>query len=167
MFKSYCKIAWRNLQKNKLYTFVNIIGLTVGIASCILIGLYISHELSYDRFNDKADRIARVTMHYTDGTNQLEAAVTGTRVGPQLHRSFPAITAFTRTIQYTNVVTTADKAFTEPGFLYADSAFFEIFSFPLVKGNPATALASPNQVVITESMAKKYFGSDDPIGKTI
>ena len=167
MFKSYFKIAWRNLQKNKLYTFVNITGLTVGIVCCILIGLYVSHELSYDRFNDKADRIARITMQYSDGGATQQALTTGTRVGPQLKRTFPAITAYTRTISYTPVISVGDKAFNEDRFLFADSAFFSIFSFPLVKGDPATALAAPNQVVITETMAKKYFGTADPIGKTL
>ena len=168
MFKSYLKIAWRNLKKNKLYTFVNITGLTVGIVSCILIGLYVSHELSYDKFNDKADRIARVTMQYSSGSGATRSfALTGTKVGPQLQRTFPAITSFTRTIQYTNSVSAGDKLFNEPGFLYADSAFFRIFTFPLIKGNPATALSAPGQLVITESMAKKYFGSEDPMGRTL
>jgi putative ABC transport system permease protein len=167
MFKSYFKIAWRNLRKNKLYTFVNITGLTVGIVSCILIGLYISQELSYDRFNDKADRIARITMQFTDGATVGRAALTGTRAGPQLQRTFPPITAFTRTILYTSTVAKGDKLFNENNFLFADSSFFNIFSFPLIKGNPATALSAPGQLVITETMAKKYFGSDDPMGKTL
>ncbi len=167
MFKNYFKIAWRNLQKNKLYTFVNITGLTVGIVSCILIGLYVSEELSYDKFHDKADRIARVTMQYTDGTTINRAALTGTKVGPQFRRTFPAITAFARTVQYSPVVSVGDKTFNETHFLYADSAFFSIFTFPLLKGNPATVLAAPNQVVLTETMAKKYFGESDPIGKTL
>lgn len=167
MFKSYFKIAWRNLRKNKLYTFVNITGLTVGIASCILIGLYISQELSYDRFHVNADRIARVTMQYTDGTTIDKAAVTGTKVGPQFQRTFPAITAFVRTIQYTRVVSVENKVFNETHFLFADSTFFRIFTFLLLKGDPARVLDAPNQVVITETMAKKYFGTADPIGKTL
>lgn len=167
MFKSFIKIAWRNLRKNKLYTFVNILGLTIGIASCILIGLYVTHELSYDRSNERADRIARITMEYTDGTTVDHAALTGTKVGPQFKRTFPAITAYTRTILYTPTISVEDRTFNESRFLYADSAFFSIFSFPLVKGNPSTALSAPNHVVLTESMAKKYFPGQDPIGKTI
>jgi putative ABC transport system permease protein len=167
MFKSYFKIAWRNLQKNKLYTFVNITGLTVGIASCILIGLYISQELSFDRFHASADRIVRVTMQYDNEGVMQQVVTTGTKAGPQLQRTFPAITAFTRIIQYTPVISVGDKVFNEPRFLFADSAFFNIFTFPLVKGDPATVLAAPNQVVITRTMAKKYFGSADPIGKTL
>jgi len=168
MLKSYLKIAWRSLKKNKLYTFVNITGLTVGIVSCILIGLYITHELSYDRFNKKADRIARVTMQYTNGSGVARsAAVTGTKVGPQLQRTFPAITAYTRTMQFTNLVSTGEKVFNEPNFLYADADFFNIFTFPLLKGDPATVLSAPGQLVITEKMARKYFGTIDPIGKSL
>jgi putative ABC transport system permease protein len=167
MFKSYIKIAWRNLQKNKLYSFVNIIGLTVGITSCILIGLYITHELSYDRFHKNAARIMRVTMEGGDGSTVHKVAVTGTKVGPQFQRSFPAVRAFARTIKYEGLVNYGDKKFKEQGILFADSAFFTIFSFPLIKGDPATALNAPNQVVITNSLAKKYFGDEDPLGKTI
>jgi len=167
MFKSFVKIAWRNLRKNKLYTFVNILGLTIGITSCILIGLYVTHELSYDRFNERADRIARATMEFTDGSTIDRVALTGTKVGPQFQRTFPAITAYTRTILYNNTVSVEDRSFNESRFLYADSAFFNIFSFPLIKGSPATALSLPGQVVLTETMAKKYFPGQDPIGKTI
>jgi len=167
MFKSFVKIAWRNLKKNKLYTFVNILGLTIGITSCILIGLYVTHELSFDRFNHQADRIARITMEFTDGATVDRSALSGTKVGPQFQRMFPAITAYTRTILYDNTVSVQDKTFNETRILYADSAFFHIFSFPLVKGNPSTVLSAPNQVVLTESMAKKYFGQADPIGRTI
>ena len=167
MFKSYIRIAWRNLQKNKLYTFVNITGLTVGIVSCILIGLYVFDELSFDRFHDKADRIARITMEFTDGSTVDRAALSGTKVGPQFKRTFPAIAAYTRTILYNPTVAVGTNSFNESNFLYADSAFFNIFSFPLLKGNPATALAAPNQVVITKSMAEKYFGQKDPIGLTL
>ncbi|HVU54084.1 MAG TPA: ABC transporter permease [Puia sp.] len=167
MFKSFVKIAWRNLRKNKLYTFVNILGLTIGITSCILIGLYVTHELSFDRFNDRADRIARITMEFTDGTTTNRVALSGTKVGPQFQRTFPAITAFTRTISYNNTVTVDDRTFNETRFLYADSSFFSIFSFPLLKGNPSTVLSLPGQVVLTESMARKYFGNTDPIGKVL
>lgn len=167
MFKSFIKIAWRNLRKNKLYTFVNIIGLTIGITSCILIGLYVTHELSFDRFNQHADRIVRTTMEFTDGTTVDNSALSGTKVGPQFQRTIPGITAFVRTISYNNTVAVDEKTFNETRFLYADSTFFRIFSFPLLKGNPATVLSQPGQVVLTETMAKKYFPGQDPIGKVL
>jgi putative ABC transport system permease protein len=167
MFKSYFKIAWRNLKKNKLYSFVNIIGLAIGVTSFILISLYIESEWSYDRFHKNADRIVRVTMEYSSGGTVGKYAQTGTRVGPQLKRTFPSVTAFARTLKFSRVISYKGSIFDEKNFLYADSAFFDIFSFKLTKGNPATVLNAPHQLVITESMAKKYFGADDPVGKTL
>ena len=167
MIKNYFKVAWRNLKRTRLYSFVNIIGLTIGITSCILIGLYIQSELSYDRFHKNADRIVRITMEYSNGGVIGKYAQTGTKVGPQLKRTFPSVAAFARTFIYPRVIAYRDKVFNEKNFLYADSSFFKIFSFLLVRGNPTTALSAPHQLVITESMAKKYFGNDDPIGKTL
>ena len=167
MYKNYFKIAWRNLRKSRLYTFVNIIGLTVGITSCILIGLYIAHELSYDRFHKKNDRIVRLTSESGGNGDARKNAVSGTGAGPRLSRTFPEIEAFTRTIRNSYTVAYEDKVFNEKGFLFADSAFFRIFSFELVKGDAATVLNAPNQVVITGSMAKKYFGNSYPIGKVL
>jgi putative ABC transport system permease protein len=167
MLINYFKIAWRNLIKYKLYSFVNIVGLTIGVTSFILIGLYIENESSYDRFHKNADRIVRITMEYRNGGVVGKYVQTGTKVGPQFKRTFPQVTAYARTFKLPMVVTYRDKIFEEKKFLYADSAFFNIFSFKLIKGNPSTALNAPNQLVITESMAKKYFGHDDPIGKTL
>jgi len=167
MYKNYFKIAWRNLRKSKLYTFVNIIGLTIGISSCILIGLYIAQEMSYDRFNKNADRIARVTMEMSSDGTVEKIAVTGTKVGPQLTRSFPAVEAFTRTMRSSGIFSKGEKVFREKGLLYADSAFFHVFSFDLLKGDASTALNAPRQIVLTESMARKYFGDTYPIGKTL
>jgi putative ABC transport system permease protein len=167
MLKNYFKVAWRNLTKTRLYSLVNIIGLTIGITSCILIALYIETEWSYDRFHKNADRIVRVTMEYSNGGTVGKYATTGTKVGPQFKRSFPAVAAFTRTFKYPRVISYREKVFDEKNFLYADSSYFSIFSFKLVKGNPSTVLNAPFQLVITESMARKYFGNDDPVGKTL
>src|SRR5450432_3453928 len=167
MLINYFKIAWRNLKKNKLYSFINIMGLTIGMTSCILIGLYIGHEWSYDRFHKNADRIVRVTMEYSNGGTVGKYAQTGTRVGPQLKRTFPSVSAFARTLKFSRVISYKGRIFDEKNFLYADSAFFDVFSFKLLKGNPSTALNAPHQLVITESMAKKYFGADNPAGKTL
>src|SRR4051794_40051315 len=104
MLKNYFKIAWRNLRKNRLYAFINISGLTVGIVSCLLIGIYIRHELSYDRFNENAGRIARVTMDYSTGGNAQQVAVTGTKVGPQFKRTFPSVEDFVRVEKRSGVV---------------------------------------------------------------
>lgn len=166
MIKNYFKIAFRRLQRSRLYTLINLFGLTVGIASCLLIGLFIINELSYDRFNVNADRIVRMTMQYGEGGTQ-KFPLTGTKAGPQLQRTFPQVEAFVRLINSGPVVKNGDIMFNESRFLYADSSFFKIFSFKLLRGDPKTALDAPHKVVITENMAKKYFGNADPIGKTL
>ncbi|MFB9844309.1 ABC transporter permease [Mucilaginibacter ginsenosidivorans] len=166
MIRNYFKIAFRRLQKNKPYTFVNIIGLTAGIASCLLIGLFIINDLSYDRFNTKADRIVRMTMQYDEGGKQ-KVALSGTKAGPQLQRTFPQVEAFVRIIDNYRVVKYGSEVFTENRFLYADSSFLKVFSFPLLEGDAGTALNAPNKVLISRTTAKKYFGNADAIGKTI
>ena len=167
MFKNYFKIALRSIRKNKLYSFVNIIGLTTGITGCILIGLFIWNELSYDNFHINGDRIARITMEYGGGGTVNKVAVTGTKAGPQLKRTFPQVETFTRVIKYPRSVAYGGKVFNEKNVLYADADFFRLFSFNLLRGNAATVLASPNTIVLTNSAAKKYFGDDNPIGKTL
>ena len=167
MFKNYFKIAWRHLKRNELYTFVNIVGLTVGVVSCILIGLYITRELSYDKFNKNADRIVRVTMDYSDAGTVTKIAVTGTKVGPQFKRTFPSVQSFCRTERASQVVAGNDKLFEEKNFLYADSAFFQMFSFKLLQGNVNTSLDAPYKVVLTQSTSKKYFGNENAVGKIL
>jgi putative ABC transport system permease protein len=167
MIKNYFKTALRNLRKNKLYTFINVLGLTTGISSCIFLGLYIGDELSYDKFHSNADRIARVTMEYSNGGTIGKFAQTGTKVGPQFSRSFPDIEAFVRTFKFGRVVSNGEKVFDEKNILYADSSFFNIFSFSLVRGNPLTALNAPYQIVLTKKMALKYFGKEDAMGKSL
>jgi len=167
MFKNYLKTAFRSLRKNKLYSAINIFGLTVGLAACLLIGVYIDHELSYDKFNKNADRIVRATMEYKFSGTVNSTATTGTKVGPQFKRLFPSIEEYVRAFISHNVVQTADKMFDEPRILYADPTFFKIFSFRLIKGNSATALDAPDKIVLTKSIAKKYFGDEDPVNKTL
>src|SRR5678816_3778396 len=140
MFRNYFKTAFRNLRKNKLYTAINIFGLTAGLASCLLIGMYIFNELNYDKFNVNADRITRVTMEYKAAGTVSTVATTGTKVGPAFKRNFPAVLEYVRTFISHNVVKSGDKMFDEPRILYADPAFFKMFSFDLVEGNAATAL---------------------------
>ena len=167
MIQNYFKIALRYLQKNRLYAFVNIVGLCIGITSCILIGLYIWHEQSFDRFHKNADRIARVTWEYNFEDKPNKVALTGTKVGPEFKRNFPEVQAYVRTMKYPRVISYKDKLFDEKNFLYADSAFFTMLSFPLVSGDPAKVLDAPDKIVITQSMAEKYFGNDDPVGQTV
>jgi putative ABC transport system permease protein len=167
MFKTYLKIALRNIRKNKLYSFINIAGLAMGIVCCILIGLFISSELRFDRFHKNAGRIVRATMEYSSGGIVNKVALTGTKVGPQFKRTFPAVEDYVRTMKFPRIITYKDKQFTEKQFYYADESFLKIFSFPLVKGDAATALATDDKVLMTESAAKKYFGTTDVIGKVI
>jgi putative ABC transport system permease protein len=167
MFKNYIKTAFRNLRKHKLYSAINIFGLTVGLAACLLIGVYINHELSYDKFNVNADRIVRATMEYKNSETVNKTATTGTKPGPQFKRTFPSIQEYARTFITHRVIKNGDKVFDEPDVLYADQPFFKMFSFPIIEGNAATALDAPDKIVVTKSMAKKYFGNDDPINKTL
>lgn len=172
MFRNYFKTAFRNLRKNKLYSSINISGLAIGLASCLLIGVYIFHELSYDKFNVNANRIVRVTMEYNQSGTVNKIATTGTKPGPQFTRTFPAIENYVRTFISHNVIKSENKTFDEPRILYADPAFFKIFSFKIIEGNAATALNDPDKIVITQSMAKKYFGDGadgyrNALGKTL
>ena len=167
MIRNYFTIALRYLQKNKLYAFVNIIGLAIGITSCILIGVYIWHEQSFDRFHKNGDRIARVTWEYNFDDKINKVALTGTKVGPEFKRNFPEVQAYVRTMKYPRVIAYRDKLFDEKNFFYADSAFFSTFSFPLISGDAAKVLDAPDKLVITQAMAKKYFGSADPLGQTV
>lgn len=167
MTRNYFKIAFRYLQKNKLYAIVNIIGLAIGITSCILIGIYIWHELSFDRFHAKADRITRTVWEYNFGDKTNRTASTGTKVGPEFQRNFPEVESYVRTLKYSRVVAYKDQAFDEKNFLYADPAFFSVFSFPLLQGDPGKVLDAPDKLVVTQSTAKKYFGTNNPIGQTL
>lgn len=167
MYRNYLRTAIRNIRKNRLYSFINIIGLTVGLAACLLIGVYIQHELSYDNFHQKGNRIVRLTMEYSSGGTVNSVALTGTKVGPQFKRVFLGIESFARTFKSTSVVKIGDRIFEEKNFLYADSTFFTIFSFPLLEGNAATALDAEDKIVITRNTAKKYFGTESAIDKIL
>jgi putative ABC transport system permease protein len=167
MIKNYFKIAWRNLLKNKGFSAINIIGLAVGIASCLLITLYVTNEFSYDNFHEKGNRIVRVVMEYGSDNDVSKVGVTGTKAAPSFKRAFPEVEAGVRMYATDRGVKSGEKLFNEKNFYYADSAFFDVFSFKLLVGNPKKALSEPNTVVISENTAKKYFGTENPIGKII
>jgi putative ABC transport system permease protein len=163
---NFLKLTFRHLLKQKGFSLINIIGLTAGLTSCILIGLYIGDELSFDTFHAKTDRIVRVTWEFSDGGSVNHFATTGTKVGPQFKRTFPAVEDFTRTLIFPAIISHGNDHFTENKFLYADSSFFSVFSFPLVKGDP-NSLRSTANIILTVSAANKYFGTTDVIGKTL
>jgi len=172
MFRSYLKIALRNLLRHKGYFFINILGLAIGISACILIMLFVQDELGYDQFHANKDRIYRVTRNWfnSDGTVSLHLARIAPPIGPLLANDYPAgIEKMVRIrSDYNTLLKVGDDHFIEDRFLWAGEAFFEIFSFPLLRGDPATVLSKPNTVVLTRSTAEKLFGGiDASIGKII
>lgn len=169
MLKSYLKIALRNLLKHKAYSFINIAGLAVGLACCLLISLYVKDELSYDRYHAKADRIFKVATEVRSAEKQSQFALTPAPLAEALARDFPEVETTTRLFTFfgEGLVRYGEKRFNEPRIYFGDSTFFDVFSIPLLRGEIKTALAQPNTVVLSESAARKYFGSNDPLGKTL
>ena len=167
MIKHYFRIAWRNLTKNKAFSAINVIGLAIGLTCCLFMTLYIKHELSYDSFQEKGARIARVIMEYSFSGKVNKGNYTSTKVAPAFARNFPEVESAVRMTLLSRVVKYDEKLFTEKKFMYADSTFFQIFSAQMLRGDKRTALNGPNVVLMTESAAAKYFGNEDPVGKTI
>lgn len=169
MLRNYLKVAFRNLLKNKTHSLINILGLAVGLASCMFIALFIRNQLSYDDFHEKADRIYRVTH---DERGLIEGgrymATVGPQVAPALAVEYPEVERGVR-FRFTNptVMEAGDRRFYEKGVVYTDSTLFDVFTFPLRLGDKKTALDAPNTVVLTQEMAVKYFGDRDPLGETI
>ena len=169
MLKNYFKIAWRNILKHKVFSAINILGLSAGLTCCILIFLFIQHELSYDKFNTQAKNIYRLTsvMHSSGGESEL--AVTPAPWAPLMKKDFPEIKEYTRLLKDEKVLMGApgEQHFYETQMLYADSTFFNMFSVSLEQGDIRHALEKPNSIILTDETAKKYFGDVNPIGKTL
>ncbi len=170
MLLNYLKVAIRNLIRNKFYSFINIFGLTVGITATMLIVLFVNDELSYDRFHTNSDRIYRVGVKGILSGAEFNMATSCSPMASALVAEFPEVESAIRITQFTNVVLKNEEdVFTEPKMLLADSNFFEFFTFELIEGDMKTALKGPNQIVLTEAAALKYFGYDgknqeSPIG---
>ncbi|MCL4707459.1 ABC transporter permease [bacterium] len=168
MLKNYLKIAIRNLLKHKVYSFINLAGLAIGIACCVLIILYVREELSYDRFHKNAGRIYRVGNEGRFGSEIWTSARTSHPLALALVQEFPEVQSAVRFYRlYKPLVRVGEKKFVEPRFFYADSSVFNIFTFPLIKGDPQTALIQPYSLVLSQEMAEKYFGEVDPLGQTL
>jgi len=169
MLTNYLKIAWRGLLKYKTYFFLNTSGLAIGLGCFLLMALYVLDELSYDRFNDKADRIYRINADIRFGGGDLHAALSSDMMGPMLKKDYPEVETYTRIYNNTGskLIKKGTSYINEDNVAHADSTFFDVFSFPAIAGDLHTALNDPNTVVITESTAKKYFGTTDVLGKTI
>ncbi len=170
MIRNYLKIAFRNLAKYKFTSFINLFGLTIGFTCCLLILVFITNELSFDKYNQKADRIYRVTRKFNspDGKQLLNLGTIAPPFGPLLVNDFPDIEKLTRLYPNANTpLRYEEKVFNEEKTFFADENLFSVFDVPVLKGNPATALSAPFCVMLSEQTAKKYFGNEDPIDKTI
>ena len=173
MFANNLKIAWRNLSRNRTTSIINIAGLATGMACVLLILFYVRDETGYDKNFPHADRIYQVNLYGNlDGTD-FQTGNTPPTVGPALKNSFPEIESFVRIHKPGElVIRTVDdihttKFFSEKNILGVDSNFLDVFRYEMIDGNPSTCLNNPNTVVITEKTAKKYFGSNDPLGKVL
>ena len=173
MIKNYFKSAWRNMIRNKTSSFINVGGLSIGIACVLMIVIYIQNELSYDKFHDDANRIFQVTLKGKMGGQEFWAGNTPPPVGKALVSNFPEIESYTRFFKARDIVArygsgnSAEKFFTEKNIIGVDSNFLEFFGFKMLEGDPATVLLKPGSVVVTADIAKKYFGNERAIGKTI
>ncbi|HMH33743.1 MAG TPA: ABC transporter permease, partial [Puia sp.] len=168
MIKNYLKIAWRNLLKHKSFSLINILGLTIGIAACIIIFTYVSHELTYDQYNPHADRIARITLTLKTPEADMAFATTPFPLADALKREYPEVAATARLQPTAATVKSNNDLFKESGFYLADQSLFSVFLFSFKEGSAASALKNPDCIVLTETTAKKYFPQGaSVIGKRI
>lgn len=167
MIKNYLKIAWRNIRKQKFYSFINLLGLTIGMTCCFLIFIYVRFELSYDTYHKNRDRIYRLVTDIKTPTEKLEVEITSPPMGPNIQADFPEVYTQIRLIPNNTIIDINGNKYQEDKIIIADSTLFDIFSYQLIRGNAKDALREPFSLVLTESKAKKYFGDADPIGKTV
>ena len=168
MIKSYLILTLRNLKSNKGYFIINLLGLTIGITAFILIMLWIKAETSYDKFHKNANNIYRVDyLLYEEGILEQHSASGSGAVGKEIKNAFPEVAEYTRFSRTESLVKYGDKTFKEKNILYAQSSFFDLFSFPLLMGKADSSILAINHAVITEETARKYFGDENPIGKMI
>ncbi len=166
MFRNYLTVAVRNLLRHKSYSTINIAGLAVGMTCCILILLFVQDELSYDEYHENAKRIYRIIEDGQIEGKPAKVAIAPIPMGPALTNDFPELIAV-RFFRSKQVVAYQDKRFNEGRFLFVDENVFNVFSFPLLRGNPKTALKEPFSIVLTQEMVEKYFGQQNPIGKML
>ncbi len=168
MLRNFFKVALRNIIRQKSYVFINITGLAIGIASSIIIILFVINELSYDKFNDKFGQIYRVYLDGKIGESEIKGAWTAAPTAKAVVNEIPEVTEAVRMHKWDEAIfKIQDRSYVEKHFMLADSSFFNIFSIPLIQGDPKTVLAAPHTLVLTKSAAKKYFGNEDPIGRQI
>ncbi len=168
MYKTYLKLAFRNLSKNKVFSIINILGLTISLTACILIALYVTNELSYDRYNVNADRIYRINADYHLNGTVFNERVTPAPMAGVLQSECPGIEGVTRINGEGQIlVRKGMQTLPEPNCYFADPSVFKVFTLHMLAGDPNTALNKPNSIVITDSIANKYFNSTNVIGKTL
>ncbi|WKN31031.1 ABC transporter permease [Porifericola rhodea] len=170
MFKNLLKVAIRNILKERIYSLINVIGLTIGISCSLFLVLYILDELSYDTFHDKKDNIYRVVTHFEEPDNTFSWPIAQIPFAEEVQNKYTEVQHAVRFIGagrelYVNAE--KDKRFYEEDIVYADSSVFEVFNFEILQGNPNTALKAPNSIVLTETLALKYFDKESPIGKSL
>ncbi len=168
MLKNYLKIIFRNLRNNKIYSLINIFGLSLGIAASMLIVVFVADELSYDKFHPQIENLYRIDFTGKLNGNEFDMALTGAPIGPAMAEEVPEVESTLRVGLWETVpIQYEDLTFTESNVLVAEKNFFDFFGFELLQGDPATVLDGPNKLVITEENARKYFGEEDPIGKVL
>ncbi|PLX15452.1 MAG: hypothetical protein C0597_08860 [Marinilabiliales bacterium] len=168
MIKNFFLTAFRNVFKNWSYSAINIIGLSTGLAAIIYITLFVQFELGYDKFHEKGEDIYRIGVYGMMMNNEINQAVTAAPMAEAMMNDYPEVVSACRLRESGDwLIQYGDVKFNEKEWIFADSTFFDIFSFKLLKGDPKTALTKPNNIVMTETGAKKYFGSDNPIGKML
>jgi putative ABC transport system permease protein len=167
MLRNYLTIAWRNLAKHRGGSFINVAGLGLGLAAVLLILLFVQDEVSYDRFQQRGDRLYRLVKHYADASTPAgKSSVTGYPQGPTFARELPEVETYCRMHGWEMLFRKGDEAMYQK-VMYVDSTFFQLFSFDLLAGNPRTALTDPRSVVLTDETARKYFGTADALGKRV
>ncbi|MGN6532661.1 MAG: ABC transporter permease [Ginsengibacter sp.] len=168
MFKNYFKTAWRSFLKNKTFSFINIAGLSIGISVCFIILLFVQNELSFDRFNKNADRIVRIVFQANINGGKINESNVMPPVAEAMKSDYPEVEDATRIRVYgAPKISYQGRTFKEDQLAFVDPNFFSIFTLPLIEGNVNTALQQPNTIIITKEIAKKYFGNEDPLGKTL
>jgi len=169
MFKNYLKIAFRSIKRQKIYSFINIAGFAIGMACCLLIFLYVRHELSYDRYNKDVERVCRIVLDSRTQTANRVFVPVSPMIAPTLKSDYPQVEYAARAFTFTGsrLVRKKDTFFYENRFMYADQELFDVLTFQFIHGSQQEALTRPNTLVVSQSMANKYFGNANPLGETL
>ncbi len=168
MFKNYLITAWRNISKDKFYALLNVTGLAMGMTAALFIFLYIRNEITFDKSNIHCERIYRLESHFVINGKDDLMAKTAIQLAPALKDECPEIEEYARFAQRGSYyLSFGEKEFQEDRIFFADSTVFKVFTYPFIKGDPKTALIKPYSMVLTESMAQRYFDKQDPLGQTL